>query len=279
MKFCRSQGMTLVELLVVIAVVMVVVGMLLPAVQQARETARKMQCSNNLRQIGLAIHNYSSAFKAIPPLRNRDDRNQLVSPLKTQTVSWRARLLPFMELNALHEYVDYQTPYWWHPDFRPNTNWDVVTRTVVPAFRCPSDAGMGAVNWAAPDGEYVYGSPSNIQYAATNYFGSVGPDSVLRDRVSLGFFITMRIRNDRDLGTLNRLKDISDGLSNTLAVSESVIGFPHAKVDPRFPRTPGYENQTPVIGEQAFAAVDNGCMGPVTTNSLRARGNSWFRGY
>ncbi len=281
----KVSGMTQVECLVVVAIMIVLIGLLLPAVQQAREAARRMECSNNLNQIGLAIHNYSSAFKAIPPLRNRNDLIPTVRSEYTQTVSWRARLLPFLGRSTLHEQVDYDTPYWWHRSRRPNSNWDTVTRTVIPEFRCPTDPGTGAVTWVADDpnqsqGEPpVRGAPGNINYAATNYFASVGPDSILRDRNSLGFFITLRTRSETDPGTLLHFNDVSDGLSQTVAVSEAVIGFPHAKRNAAMPTVGGYLNQTPKAGDLAAAASDNGCWGPRTTESVRARGNSWFRGF
>ena len=103
----------------------------------------------------------------------------------------------------------------------------------------------------------------------------------MRDRTSLGFFVVQRTRNDRDHGTFNKFRDITDGLSNTVAVSECVIGFPHQAVNSTLPTGGGYLTQTPVPGDLQAAANDNGCpvSGTRTTSSTRQRGNSWFRGY
>ena len=281
MKSGSRQGFTLVELLVVIAVIGVLAALLLPAVQQAREAARRMQCANHLKQIGLAIHHYESVHRAIPPLRNRDDVQTVVDNWNTQTVSWRARLLPFLGESALYDQVDYEIPFWWSPDLRPNVNWDVVSPTQLAVFRCPTDPGQGGVRWQAPDGTRVHGRPGHAKYAPTNYFASAGPDSVLRDRVSLGFFVVQRRRTLQDRGAIARFADVTDGLSNTVAVAEGVIGFPYLLVNPALPTTFGYRQQTPVPGHIAAGENFNGCPagGTPESTSTRARGNSWFRGF
>ncbi|MGV3486517.1 MAG: DUF1559 domain-containing protein, partial [Planctomycetaceae bacterium] len=87
---------TLVELLVVIAIIGVMVGLLLPAVQASREAARRMSCSNHLRQLGLAIHNYESAYKWLPPAGTLD-----------KDFSIQARLLPFLEQSGIYEVLDF----------------------------------------------------------------------------------------------------------------------------------------------------------------------------
>ena len=278
----KVQGFTLVELLVVIAIIGVLVGLLLPAVQQAREAARRMQCSNNLKQIGLAIHNYESTYQVLPQLRDRNDTTP-DNNWNTQNTSWRARLLPFLEQNALHENVDYDRHHWWAGGQRndpTNTNWNIVTGTVIEGFRCPSDPGNGAVVWTAPDGTRQEGRNSNRDFATTNYVASCGPDSIMRDRTSLGFFIIQRTRNARDRGTFHKFRDITDGLSNTVAVSECVIGFPHLRTNSTLPTGQGYLTQTPIPGDLQAGANDNGCpmSGTRTGSSTRQRGNSWFRG-
>jgi len=85
----RRPGFTLIELLVVIAIIAVLVALLLPAVQQAREAARRAQCKNNLKQIGLALHNYHDAFGCFPPVASTDAQG---NPL----LSWRVALLPYL---------------------------------------------------------------------------------------------------------------------------------------------------------------------------------------
>ena len=93
------QAFTLIELLVVIAIIGILVGLLLPAVQAAREAARRMSCSNNFKQIGLALHNYESAYKTLPPAGTRDS-----------DFSVQARILPFIEQSGLSSELTFDVP-------------------------------------------------------------------------------------------------------------------------------------------------------------------------
>jgi len=281
MRKTKKTGFTLVELLVVIAIIGILVGLLLPAVQAAREAARRMQCSNNLKQIGLAIHNYESSTKSIPPLRNRDDLPDIVADWNTQTFSWRARLLPYIEQTAVYEQIDFSLPQWWSGTFRPNSTFDIAAPTVIPTFRCPTDPGNGTSTWQAPDGTRVSGVPSNRAYAAHNYVACIGPDSRLRDRESLGFFVVQRRRSLRDTGTINKFRDVLDGLSNTMCVAEVIIG--HRLHSTNSTYTGNFNNlrNDVITGNVRGVTEDNGCPMTVSTygSSTRNRGNSWLRGY
>ncbi len=281
MRKTKNSGFTLVELLVVIAIIGILVGLLLPAVQAAREAARRMQCSNNLKQIGLAIHNYESTYKCIPPLRNRDDMPDVVADWNTQTLSWRARLLPFIEQTAVFEQIDFELPQFWAGAFRPNSTFDIAAPTVIPTYRCPTDPGNGTSTWQAPDGTVVSGVPSNRRYAATNYFACNGPDTLLRDRESIGFFVVQRRRNLQDTGTLNRFRDVLDGLSNTLCVGEAIIGFRLHNQNSTFTNNFNALRNGVLNGTLLEVQQDNGCPITVSTygSSTRNRGNSWLRGY
>src|SRR5262245_52380551 len=106
----RQSGFTLIELLVVIAIISVLIALLLPAVQQARESARRTQCKNNLKQIGIALANYEGAFRVLPPGR-------LVNPVSGQghCFSAYAHLLPFLEQAPLHDKTDFSA----NPDIIP----------------------------------------------------------------------------------------------------------------------------------------------------------------
>ena len=119
----KSRGFTLIELLVVIAIIAILIALLLPAVQQAREAARRTQCKNNLKQLGLAIHNYHDTYSCLPIA----DVNGSANP-----VSAHARLLPYIEQSALFSLVDFNVPY-------DHINNLVPRNTELPAFRCPSD--------------------------------------------------------------------------------------------------------------------------------------------
>ncbi|WP_164104107.1 DUF1559 domain-containing protein [Candidatus Laterigemmans baculatus] len=277
------RGFTLVELLVVIAIIGVLVGLLLPAVQAAREAARRMSCSNNLKQLGLSLHNYHDVYQALPPLRVRDSVLATAtgtSTWNTNNINWAARVLPFMEQQPLHDNLDYTIPYWWDDSFQPNGNFDVARLTVVPSFRCPSDGGMGGVAWTAPDGTRVSGSPASSGWAHINYFASVGPDSgtTVNGSNCLGMFTEMS-NSSSVRGQTTTFASVTDGLSNTVALAESVIGFPRLAVNSSLRSQSGYAI-TPVTGDLAAVANDNGCgTGSHDTSSSRARGNTWLRGY
>src|SRR5829696_8516182 len=128
---CRLQraGFTLVELLVVIAIIGVLIALLLPAVQAAREAARRSQCANNLRQNGLAVQNYLSATKTVPPA---------VDWSKTAGASWsvQARLLPYMEQTSLRNLIDFKFNY---SDITNAPQHAQVTQMKIPMFVCPDE--------------------------------------------------------------------------------------------------------------------------------------------
>ena len=119
------SAFTLVELLVVIAIIGILVGLLLPAVQAAREAARRMSCGNNLKQIGLATHNYESANKRLPP-------SVCINPLSSNNGSWsiHGRLMPYLEQSNLYNQVDLSIGW---------SNYPIISRFKVPVYICPSD--------------------------------------------------------------------------------------------------------------------------------------------
>jgi prepilin-type N-terminal cleavage/methylation domain-containing protein/prepilin-type processing-associated H-X9-DG protein len=132
----RRQGFTLIELLVVIAIIAVLIALLLPAVQAAREAARRSQCVNNLKQIGLAIHNYISVNDCVPPSGGMDNY-----PTAPQCASMKIPLLPFMEQNPLYNAVNFSSGGMWGADPLYTNSTVVVTK--IASFLCPSDANVG----------------------------------------------------------------------------------------------------------------------------------------
>ncbi len=269
----RLRGFTLVELLVVIAIIGVLVGLLLPAVQAAREAARRMSCSNNFKQIGLAVHNYHSTYNQLPT-HGAGTKSGAVGDQHICTGSggecpggstppgwaaiwadWGASngmnlsafvgLLPFIEQQALWEQIsnplaedangDSPPPHAVglpaYPSMGPNPNgfrgalytpW----LTEVPAFRCPSDPGvglpaMGRTNYAVCGGDsskYAYygaRNPGMEPNAASSHgwFNSTwGPDTSARARAHLrGVFMAHET---------SKFRDILDGLSNTMMMGE-----------------------------------------------------------
>jgi len=140
-----NRGITLVEVLVVIAIIGMLVALLLPAVQRAREAARRVGCQNNLRQLGLALHEYHDAHRKFPP----GSINEW---------SWTARLLPRLEQNNLYGQFDFGT----EPFEAPNSDKLAV---VLPVLICPSDPYSDEI--------HVAESLDGIQFAHTNYLGSL----------------------------------------------------------------------------------------------------------
>ncbi len=190
---------TLVELLVVIAIIGILVGLLLPAVQAAREAARRMSCGNNFRQIGLAIHNYESTFKTLPPAGRRDE-----------AFSVQARILPYIEQSGLNDQLSFDVPAFsggWsgkvpHPDNA------AAYETVIPTYLCPSDPAPSATMVAVGGDEYTYGG---INYMAS--FGSNRRQNYdFRWKTDGMFFEPYGIA----------FNHVFDGLSNTVMMSETV---------------------------------------------------------
>jgi len=161
---------TLVELLVVIAIIGVLVSLLLPAVQSARESARRTRCVNSLRQIGLAIHNYADSFKVLPTSANSRDNS---TPLKTNGFSWIAKSLPFFEQGTLHARLNFNVKLTSGSPTNATTNFGAI-QAVIPTLLCPSDPTKAvrtnlAAYWAWP------GEPSPIGPASG---GGPGPSAI-----------------------------------------------------------------------------------------------------
>jgi prepilin-type N-terminal cleavage/methylation domain-containing protein len=147
----KSRGFTLVELLVVIAIIGILVGLLLPAVQAAREAARRMQCGNNLKQIGLAIHNYESAFKRFPNGSVDDDPREMAPRRLWEAGNHRkgtvlVKLLPFIEQTAIYNSIDFNLDV----EAQLNATGVFANRTnmrnvPMASYRCPSDGTSSRV--------------------------------------------------------------------------------------------------------------------------------------
>ena len=135
MRTRRRRGFTLIELLVVIAIIAILIALLLPAVQQAREAARRTSCRNNLKQLGLAIHNYAEQHSCLPPAGIVDSMSSTGVPAG-KNFSWIVLILPQIDQANLHQQFDFNLDIFNQPN-EPQEN-------VVSALVCPSDAGHGA---------------------------------------------------------------------------------------------------------------------------------------
>ncbi|MCC9601303.1 DUF1559 domain-containing protein [Stieleria sp. JC731] len=208
----KRRGFTLVELLVVIAIIGMLVGLLLPAVQAAREAARRMQCSNNMKQVGLALHNYHSAFRKFPCYEILDLSAWRGHEYKS---GWVSSLLPFFEEgNRLDDYdFDYT---WFHEE-----NQDVVARRL-PMFECPSSpGGTQKIYTNSFNSEFTAVNP-DVEAWSSDYAGNCGHRATLllpeesRDKQRRkGFFVRAYPVQPQ------KFRDMLDGTSNTVAVWES----------------------------------------------------------
>jgi prepilin-type N-terminal cleavage/methylation domain-containing protein/prepilin-type processing-associated H-X9-DG protein len=203
-------GFTLVELLVVIAIIGILVGLLLPAVQAAREAARRMQCSNNIRQLDLATHNHESATKAFPSAY----RAQQIGGAPGYFDLWGtlALLTPYLEQTAVYNSIDLtKTMYQLTPPYGIQA--PVAVQTRVPTFICPSDKGESVCSNAyAIQGElaptnYAFCLGTGTSRGRTGWLGSPwDADGV--------FFAQSKVK----------ITDIKDGSSNTIGISERILG-------------------------------------------------------
>ncbi|MBD3675944.1 MAG: DUF1559 domain-containing protein [Planctomycetaceae bacterium] len=197
----RLRGFTLIELLVVIAIIAVLVALLLPAVQQAREAARRSQCKNNLKQIGLAVHNYHDTHGVFPP--GYLSRNVGVSdPAAADSgpgFAWGTMILPFLDQSPIYSQLDFNR------DCTLPSNLALGQETLT-VFQCPSDPGQNMFT--------VNNGNTNIDLPKANYVGIYGYGSV-----------SMAPGNPNPAGLFYRnssvrMADILDGTSNVLMVGE-----------------------------------------------------------
>lgn len=242
----KKSGFTLVELLVVIAIIGILIGLLLPAVQAAREAARRMQCTNNLKQIGLALQNYHDTNNSFPPGRTSPSDPNKGMAAGWGTVSFYVALYPFMEQNARYQAVMAEGD-----EAHSFRSWEQVWRGGGSQFRglinglgCPSDA------------QAVQESHIN-QMQRGSYCGSYGDATQSlseNGRNTRGFF-------PGGMGILwagygircNKMASIVDGTSNTLAVAESVCGISSG-------------NNYVKGGSVQYVGSPSGCLATVNTN-------------
>lgn len=201
----HRRAFTLVELLVVIAIIGILVGLLLPAVQAAREAARRMSCSNNMKQIGLAMHNYESAHKKLPFGWNNHG------------TLWSAMILPYMEQSNLYNTLTFSEAVNWGANNRNRA----AAETVVAAYRCPSMPLPEHMNYngipeRVPASYRVVGGTIVSSDDKSTRVGvpglAAGATNSFEDAVLDGSFYAC---------SATRFGDIVDGLSNTILVGES----------------------------------------------------------
>ncbi len=229
---------TLVELLVVIAIIGILVALLLPAVQQAREAARRMQCSNNLKQLGLAVHNFENVRRQLPT--SLRPPSNVSSSGEQSRVSVLTDLLPYLEQSPIYD------------RYNKAINWNQGTniplsQTRIPTFICPSSPDGGALDTAPPGttAAYIPGIASATDYSPifgiapgvfTQLLGQSSPPELYRDPAEVfsrvnppytyvrGFFpknATIDAGTGLQTSKGFTFGNVTDGLSNTIAIAES----------------------------------------------------------
>jgi prepilin-type N-terminal cleavage/methylation domain-containing protein/prepilin-type processing-associated H-X9-DG protein len=238
----RPSGFTLVELLVVIAIIAVLIGLLLPAVQTARESARRMQCSNNLKQLGLGVVNYESARKRFPPGVQYEDGltppgNIGSSTHGSATFGWGTFILPFMEANNLFAQFQGITSgavKFPHYDWEKTAAAAAVAKTPMPAFMCPSDV-MGPINVTSNRAVGTDPVSGKDPYGKSNYVGVAGysgaddpakpgtPPVVYRPTTVNNLDPANEIGRRTGVfggGSRTKVSEVTDGCSKTLLIVE-----------------------------------------------------------
>jgi prepilin-type N-terminal cleavage/methylation domain-containing protein/prepilin-type processing-associated H-X9-DG protein len=211
----RNPGFTLIELLVVIAIIAVLIALLLPAVQQAREAARRSQCKNNLKQMGLALHNYVETYGCFPGAyygrRYGSDDGCTYASRRVSVAApgwgWGVMLLPYLDQTALYNQMPFNTV-----NNINLTNMKPLGQTPVGVYRCPSDIGP-RLN-------------SNFHdFATSNYRANFGTLQVGSSYSGCGTSPRYEDLTNGMFGanSFTRFRDITDGASNTVAIGEIVL--------------------------------------------------------
>lgn len=236
----RRPGFTLIELLVVIAIIAVLIALLLPAVQQAREAARRSQCKNNLKQIGLALHNYHDAFKVYPS--GYIDNDPSADTLNHNLLGWQTFILPHIDQAPLYNLISQSGAF--------DAAWPTVAamttvssslpvpyaKTILPSYICPSDGGTGI-------------NKNVLNYAKSNYTGVGGANYTYSGDKTSGTFYD---------NSCVSIKDYTDGTSNTAIVGErSTWNGKSATIWVGNPTNGDYYTQCAIMDDSDYYSINN----------------------
>jgi prepilin-type N-terminal cleavage/methylation domain-containing protein/prepilin-type processing-associated H-X9-DG protein len=225
-RFVR-KGFTLIELLVVIAIIAILIGLLLPAVQKVREAAARLQCQNNLKQIGLAMYNYESTYKHFPTCGAESGAFGVpASAVGFETMGWEYQLLPFLEQDALYNIGQNSGPYGWNSGIGKS-----MVEVPVAMYQCPSRNNRTSVpmSWGS---QYAMGDYAGVmvewgfQYQATQP-PDPGEAQTFMGILAKGGHVRTDAKGNVVPGTVKygyvRVTGVPDGLSNTVAIMEKAV--------------------------------------------------------
>ena len=253
----QRSGFTLIELLVVIAIIAVLIALLLPAVQSAREAARRIQCVNNMKQLGLALHNYNDSYGSFPI-----GRSVFLQPYTATTpypYSPFAMLLPFIEQSPMYASINFNLP-------RLSQDGNTTSSaTAIASFLCPSDSQQTPVGEAGTN--YRFSEGTTICYAwgpvtdPTGYNAAIpAPDGPFFDNTAV------------------TLAGITDGTSNTAAIAEKLMGdFQPLIATPN--RDIYVQTIIPTTPEQTYQYCQQVDITSTPSNGESGNGAPWIYGY
>jgi prepilin-type N-terminal cleavage/methylation domain-containing protein len=266
----RHLGFTLIELLVVIAIIAILIALLLPAVQQAREAARRTQCKNNLKQLGLALHNYHSSLNTFPPSMAHGGAASYTGGANWSVLAY---LTPYLDQTNVYNAMNLNFPTY-DSSYNISAPNRVVAGTIVSSFLCPSDRGAPIISGVLG----VTGGLGPSNYVACNGSGTIGRDGLATGGTATNypgspyqtdgvFFVNSRVW----------IGDITDGTSNTICFSESLLGDRTANATTL--RERAFAVATPSYSYSTFS--DAGCAAATAWadgTSRNPKGYSWIHG-
>jgi prepilin-type N-terminal cleavage/methylation domain-containing protein/prepilin-type processing-associated H-X9-DG protein len=215
------KGFTLIELLVVIAIIAILIGLLLPAVQKVREAAARLQCQNNLKQIGLGVYNFESTYKRFPTC-GANSGGFGVTGLGFETMGWEYQILPFIEQDNLYQIGQASGPYGWNAAIGK-----AMVEVPVTLYQCPSRSNRVSVPmpWGS---QYAMGDYAGVMVEWGFQASSTSPPDPGEPQTFMGIIAKGgHVRTDNPALTQKyagvRVTGVPDGLSNTIMIMEKAV--------------------------------------------------------